>query len=237
MASFRLQGTAWDGQRFVTAKAISTLAHQIEQVRPVGQPSDGTVASKGHDAGSPNSDHTVWPKEARSGTVYAIDFGEPPGTQLVDEILESIRLSKDARCKYAIHHNRMFSSYKAHGFPPFTWRPYSGRNSHKTHGHMSVHHDARGSDGKLWDIGTPTTIPGDEDMSQFIKDEQDNLNESGFRDFEGKRLVVDGEAGPRTKSAMLARDKAAAENRQGMSQAEADARYVLLGQPHTLRKT
>lgn len=58
----------------------------------------------------------------------------------------------------------------------------------------------------------PSRIPEqeDNDLSAFIESEQKNLNKTGFTDLNGKKLKVDGEAGPKTESAMLKRDQAAA---------------------------
>jgi hypothetical protein len=50
----------------------------------------------------------------------------------------------------------------------------------------------------------------DDDMSDFVKAEQENLNAAGFTDARGRKLTVDGVIGPNTQAAMLKRDKAAA---------------------------
>lgn len=49
-------------------------------------------------------------------------------------------------------------------------------------------------------------------MEEYIKSVQRNLNASGFRDYEGKVLKVDGVPGKRTESAELKRDQAAAKS-------------------------
>lgn len=145
--TFRTSGTAWDGQPWHLAPALVTFVHQIEAIRPGTHPADGTVAGKGHDAGNPNSDHTVWPKTG-PGVVYAADVGETQPA-LIDEWWDRIRISRDSRCKYAIHDTRMFSSYPVSGYAAFTWRPYRGPNPHKSHGHLSVHHD-NAEDPRAW---------------------------------------------------------------------------------------
>jgi hypothetical protein len=170
---FRYSGTAWDGQKWVAAPAIVTLGKQIEAIRPGTFASDGTVASKGHDQTSPNSDHTVWPKTG-SGTVYAIDFTEAGGLS-VDAVGEAIRLSKDPRCKYLIHDKRMFSSYATSTFPAWTWRPYTGTNGHIDHGHLSVHHTPA-----LANNTNPWAIGGDEvTTEELIKEIQTAINQTG----------------------------------------------------------
>ena len=54
--------------------------------------------------------------------------------------------------------------------------------------------------------------PSDEedDMKEYIKAQQVNLNVAGFTDYDGRSLVVDGVYGNRTQSAQLKRDSAAA---------------------------
>ena len=196
--AFRYADTAWDGQLWETAPAITTLGKQIEKIRPGTFAGDGTAASQGHDQNNPTSDHTVWPKTLMPpgvGTVYAIDIAE---TSLlsIDALFEGFRRSQDARLKYAIHDQRIFSSYPTSSYPPWTWRPYSGYNAHLTHGHLSVHHTPA-----LANDTTPWIITGGENMEQFYKDIQRNLNAAGFTDKNGDPLLVDGVWGPATKQA------------------------------------
>lgn len=149
MARFRTSGIAWDGQPWVLAPALVSFAAQIEVIRPTPHAADGTVAGKGHDANSPNSDHTVWPKSG-SGVVYAIDVGET-APELIDELWDRMRIERDPRLKYAIHDLRMFSSYPTSSHPAWTWRPYGGPNPHQAHGHLSIHHATNlSNDPSLW---------------------------------------------------------------------------------------
>lgn len=93
-------------------------------------------------------------------------------------------------------------------------------------------------DAMHWEINVaPSDIEQGEDMSDFIKAEQENLNAAGFTDMNGNVLTEDGKLGAKTQSAMLNRDKAAKSQQQGMTQSAGDSRYVILGQAHTLRKT
>ena len=58
--------------------------------------------------------------------------------------------------------------------------------------------------------------PGDEDdMQDYIRAQQENLNAANFTDQNGNSLVVDGVFGPKTQWAQLQRDLAAAENDGG----------------------
>jgi hypothetical protein len=133
---FRFEGVNHAGQSWRAAGAIVTFGRQIEEIRPGRFRTDGTVASKKHDEVSPNSDHRPSPRSGL-GTVRALDFAE--GTKgFVDEVAESLRLSRDPRILYVIHDRRKFSSTRTRKFDAWEWRPYTGQNGHQTHGHLSV---------------------------------------------------------------------------------------------------
>jgi hypothetical protein len=55
----------------------------------------------------------------------------------------------------------------------------------------------------------PPDIPGEEDMQEYIRAQQKNLNAAGFTDHDGKQLKVDGIYGPKTQHAEGERDLAA----------------------------
>lgn len=132
MSRFRYSGVNWEGRDWQVASPIETLGDQLEELVPQRFPVDGTVASRGHDQSSPNSDH----RPDGDGTVRAIDFGGSP--EWLFDIAEAIRLSQDPRVRYVIHDGRMYSSYPKPGYPPYTWRPYSGASPHTTHVHVST---------------------------------------------------------------------------------------------------
>lgn len=145
----------------VTASLL-TLLIQVNETYPVSHTSDGTVAGQGHYLNSPKSDHTP----DKNGWVRAADIGEVIEDDAFD-IAESIRLSRDPRIKYAIHEDRIYSSYNHPNGAMFTWRPYYGSNSHRNHVHFSMMHLNQG-DTRPWDIGE-----GGEDMVTR-KDKADN---------------------------------------------------------------
>ena len=162
MVRFRRSGKNWEGRLWKVAAPVDSLAGQIEAAYPVRHPKDGTVASKGHDANSPTSDHRPKPTSG-AGVVRAIDFGEH-----IEEafgILDAIRASQDSRLKYGIHESQMFSSYPSGGHAPYTWRPYGGSNAHLDHGHISTLKSADAQGGP-WDIGT-----GDDDDMPVTEEE------------------------------------------------------------------
>lgn len=207
MTRFRRSGTNWEGRKWEVVAPIGTLAGQIEAAHPARHGADGTVASKGHDANSPTSDHRPKPTTG-SGVVRAIDIGEHANE--VDGILDAIRASKDPRVRYGIHDGRIFSSYPRGGVAPYTWRPYTG-GGHRNHGHLSTL-DTADNQGAPWDIGTGTTPPpGDDDM-ETIKALQRQCNAGGFKGADGKALTVDGLLGKNTQHALDALAVAAAQN-------------------------
>ncbi len=163
---FRLTGKNWEGRTFFTCRAISKLATQIDEDVDYRYVTDGTVASKGHDAASPGSDHRPKPTKASPGIVRAIDAGGT--TKWLAETTEALRLSKDRRIKYVIHNGRIFTYYERYGIPPFTWRPYPG-SPHKAHFHLSVREKYE-RDQSDWNIKT-----GDDDMTILTDQQQEEL--------------------------------------------------------------
>lgn len=155
MSRFRYSGVNWAGQTWKASAAMQRLGMEIEVKYPVGQITDGTVASKAHDAASPKSDHRPSPLTGL-GTVRAIDIGVVSISQ-GNEITEHLRASKDPRIKYIIFNKRIFSSY---GTTPWVWRPYYGSNPHTTHAHVSFE-AAADNDPSPWGIAT---LKGDEEM-------------------------------------------------------------------------
>ncbi len=143
---FRYVGRNWAGRWFRTTGAITTLGHQIEHSRPGTYATDGTVADRRHDQINPDSDHSP----DNDGNVRALDWGGP--LDFLADTTEAIRRSRDPRTLYVIHDRRMYSSYSAHGYAPYTWRPYRGVNGHLTHAHLSVVSDHRGEQTQPWTI-------------------------------------------------------------------------------------
>lgn len=80
--------------------------------------------------------------------VTAADFPHAPSLGLDSRaVLDDIRRSQDDRALYGIAQGQMFSSYPAHGYPAWTWRPGQG---HFDHGHLSVVQSARADDTRPW---------------------------------------------------------------------------------------
>ncbi len=232
---WRLTGTSWgDGQQkpWQVVPSLTRLLIQVDAAYPARHGADGTAAGAGHLLKSPKSDHNP----DINGDVRAGDIGEVVENDGFT-VAEAVRLSSDPRIKYVIHERRIFSSYNHPNGAPFTWRSYSGSNPHSSHVHVSVYRINQ-NDTTPWDIGDgqgSPPPPEEDDMSEYVKGQQENLNASGFTDYEGKPLIVDGEYGPRTQSAELKRDRAAARITYGITEGYADGRYVRKGQPVTIK--
>jgi hypothetical protein len=152
---FRTGGQNWEGRQWTLVPGLVVLGQQISTLHPQAHATDGTVASKAHDAANPTSDHRPHPYSG-PGRVRALDFGENTENDAFD-VLESIRLSRDPRVKYVIHERRLFSSYPSGGIDPYTWRPYSGPAPHDNHGHISTLPEFD-TDTRQWSI-TEDTMP------------------------------------------------------------------------------
>lgn len=147
-----------------TANSIKTLHTQLRPLAPSAPATAfGTIGDTAHD---PTSDHA--PHDFPGWDNNIVTAGDFPKAGRLDPriVLDAIRRSRDDRVKYGISNGQMFSSYAAHGYAPFTWRPYTGKDGHFTHGHLSVVGDARADNPRPWAISvTPTdNAPEGEDV-------------------------------------------------------------------------
>lgn len=127
--AFRYAGLNWEGRRWTAAGSIRSLGEQLDRDYPTRpKTSDGTVASKTHDAVSPTSDHRPHPTTG-PGIVRALDGTVT--TAQGDLITETLRLSKDPRIKYVIWNQRSYSP------PTWSWKSYTGA-PHDKHFHLST---------------------------------------------------------------------------------------------------
>lgn len=75
----------------------------------------------------------------RDGVVCAIDITNDPAHGLVSRALaEALVASRDPRLTYLISNGQMVRSYPKTGILPWTWAPYTGKNAHRQHAHISV---------------------------------------------------------------------------------------------------
>jgi len=130
------------------AKSLDKLREQVDELYPGrSKRSDGTIGDAAHAA-------TVSDHNPDSGEVVrALDLTHDPehgldARQLADQLVAN----RDPRIKYVISEGRIASSYPAHGYPAWSWRPYTGLNAHKTHVHVSVVEGKAGDSAKAWKL-------------------------------------------------------------------------------------
>ncbi|MGW9196046.1 hypothetical protein [Micromonospora chersina] len=169
---------AWSkGQPWRVVRSLDRLHEQIRAKYPRAVPpatdpnSWGALADGAH---SMTSDHYPHYYSALGATavVTARDFPHAPELGLdFGEVAEDLRLSRDPRIKYVIFDGRMFSSYASGGYAPFTWRPYSGPDMHRTHGHVSSVHTAAADDPRDWQIGEDDIMATIDDLRSVLREE------------------------------------------------------------------
>lgn len=131
------------------AKSLVVLRDQINALAPNrSKISDGTLGDTAHSARK--SDHNPNGK----GVVQALDLTDDPAHGVDNRKLAQALLdSRDRRLKYVIADGEICSG--AGGPSPWVWRPYNGTNAHRHHVHISVVDDP-----KLYDDGSPWSLPG-----------------------------------------------------------------------------
>lgn len=167
------------------AKALEKLRSQVNAAWPRrDKSSDGWIGDTAH--ASRSSDHNPWIKVVENGKkmgiVSAFDIDKDLSeTEKVNRIVDALVASRDARIKYIIWSSRMISSYPAHDYAAWQWRPYSGKNAHKEHVHVSVKDTpAYFDDAREWNLDltpltkeNPTPEPGFADA--YIVQKGDSL--------------------------------------------------------------
>ena len=96
--------------------------------------SDGFIGDAAHQARQ--SDHN--PDE--HGIVNAWDCTTDPAHGIGDALAAFLLRSQDPRIKYVIYKRRIFDG-PGQGHEPWAWRPYTGRDPHESHVHLSVRSD------------------------------------------------------------------------------------------------
>lgn len=124
--------------------SLLRLRAQIDAAHPHrDESSDGTIGNAAHQA--EKSDHNP----DAFDVVNAMDITHDPKNGVdCNVIAEALRKSMDPRISYVIWNKRMFSSYRAHGVLPWSWRVYNGESPHDHHMHVSAV-----ASGKDWSIG------------------------------------------------------------------------------------
>lgn len=123
------------------AYSLDVLLREVNVWAPMrSKASDGALGNAAHAATA--SDHN--PNSV--GVVCARDITNDPDGGCDALVLgERIRINRHPDLKYVIHHpsRTMFSSYAAHGFDPYTWRPYSGAVATELHVSVGVGRDGQ----------------------------------------------------------------------------------------------
>lgn len=120
------------------AQSLKHLKRQVDRGAPGRRrDSDGAIGDAAH--ATRNSDHNPWVLDGGEGVVTALDIThDPAGGCDAGALAEAIRASRDRRVKYVIWNRRIASASVVGGVPAWEWRPYSGRNPHTRHVHISV---------------------------------------------------------------------------------------------------
>ena len=128
------------------AKSLLVLRDQVNKMAPNrNKASDGTIGDASHQ--THDSDHNPWVTDGNVGVVTALDItNDPKGGCDVNAIADTIIGSRDIRVKYIIWNKRITSSYPVGSRPAWEWGPYTGKNPHTKHVHISVKSDKPSDD-------------------------------------------------------------------------------------------
>lgn len=128
---------------WVLDRSIGLLITQYLSVRPqIARSEVGTIGDENHSSTSKHSPEDT--ADSQDGNdpdnqVDAADFPHDParGSDMA-VFTEELRVSRDKRLWLVIFNGEQFSSYARDGYPPFTWRPYPGKDQHTGHAHVEV---------------------------------------------------------------------------------------------------
>ncbi|WP_205839304.1 hypothetical protein [Neorhizobium huautlense] len=137
------------------ASCLLKLREQVNALAPNrNKASDGTIGDRSHQSRA--SDHNPWVLDSGTGVVTAMDITHHPvGGCDADLIAKAIRDAADKRVKYIIWNRRIANSSPVGGAPAWGWRPYTGRNGHTHHIHISVKPDKTNYDSTAaWTLPT-----------------------------------------------------------------------------------
>jgi hypothetical protein len=123
------------------AKCLLTLREQVNKKAPNrSKASDGTIGDPAHQSRA--SDHNPWVRDGAVGVVTAMDITHDPDKNCdADELASAIRESRDERVKYIIWNRQIANSSPQGNRPAWAWRPYTGKNGHTKHVHISAKSD------------------------------------------------------------------------------------------------
>ena len=149
------------------APALDALLTEINEHAPErSKASDGAIGDVRHNK---SSDHMPC---VCCQTVTARDFTQDPkhglDCQHLADFLCRQALAKDHRVKYVIW-KRQIMSGPGQQNPVGVWRPYSGKNAHTKHLHLSVCHEHADEDGPWGWPGTTAASVSDPNIPSAPK--------------------------------------------------------------------
>lgn len=204
------------------AESLLTLREQVNKLSPNRKKdSDGTIGNAEHATRS--SDHNPWLKDGKMGIVTAMDLTDDEGHGIDSRALgEVIRLSKDPRVKYIIADGQIANAAsvtkRSVKYAPWAWSPYTGKNSHHHHVHISVQpQKALYDDASAWDLSRFDVTQ--EDAAKPVTKSDNPVLAKGTKgaDVErlqklliaaGYELTADADFGPKTDKVVRAFQKA-----------------------------
>lgn len=134
------------------ADALTTLRQQVNIKWPArSRVADGTIGDAAHTART--SDHNPWIQYKGFGIVSGLDITHDPSKGPDSQALADMLVaSRDTRIKYIISRKKIISGDA--GPQPWVWRPYTGKNAHDHHVHISVKSDPEHfTSTKPWSLG------------------------------------------------------------------------------------
>jgi len=132
---------AWRVARSLGGTGKDGLLGEVNASAPQrSKVSDGAIGDQAHNART--SDHNPC---GCCGIVCARDFTNDPrggfdAYAFADWLAKRCAAGLEPRVKYIIS-NRRIASGMGQGHPAGRWRPYSGKNPHTKHTHVSVRHE------------------------------------------------------------------------------------------------
>lgn len=134
------------------AGSLEQLRVQLDQIAPRrSRASDGSIGDAAH--ATRDSDHNPWLVIGGQAYVSARDFTHDPAGGLdCARLADALQRGRDPRVKYVIWNRQIMAG--AEGPSPWRWRPYSGKNPHTHHLHLSVVADLRAT------VRIPWALPG-----------------------------------------------------------------------------
>lgn len=156
------------------AESLKQLRKQINAAFPErNKASDGSIGDIDHSART--SDHN--PND--DDVVCAIDITHDAHTGCTGEKLAAALIkSRDVRIKYIIFNRRIFKTYPSGGKLGWNWHPYTGKNAHAHHIHVSVAADPNLYDSKvMWNLDFDIAVIASESQGSARNSESNSGSE------------------------------------------------------------